>query len=112
MARRFGKPIGERVIAENQSETIAFLASPAAYGAGVDAVERIDTHISVVFLAGTRAYKLKRAVRYDYVDFSGLELRRTACEAEIRINRRTAPGLYIGVVAVTRAADGRLALGG
>lgn len=100
------------MIAEDQSETIAFLASPAAYGAGVDAVERIDTHISVVFLAGTRAYKLKRAVRYDYVDFSSLELRRTACEAEIRINRRTAPDLYVGVVAVTRAADGRLALGG
>ncbi|MFQ5959424.1 MAG: AAA family ATPase [Alphaproteobacteria bacterium] len=100
------------MIVEDQSETVAFLSSPAAFGAGVGAVERIDTHISVVFLAGMRAYKLKRAVRYDYVDFSTLELRRTACEAEVRINRRTAPDLYIGVLAVTRAADDALVLGG
>ena len=100
------------MIVEDQSETIAFLSSPAAYGGGVGDVERIDTHISAVFLAGGRAYKLKRAVRFDYVDFSTPGRRRAACEAEIRVNRRTAPDLYIGAVPVTRAAGGGLALGG
>jgi aminoglycoside phosphotransferase family enzyme/predicted kinase len=75
-------------------------------------VERIDTHSAVVFLAGDRAWKLKRAVRYDYLDFSGAERRRQLCEAEVRINLRTAPALYRGVVAVTRESDGSLALGG
>ena len=75
-------------------------------------VERIDTHISIVWLAADRAFKLKRAVHYDYVDFSTLERRRAACEAEVRLNRRTAPSLYLGVRAVTREADGSLALGG
>jgi len=68
-------------------------------------VERIDTHISIVWLAGDRAYKLKRAVRYDDVDFSTVALRRAACDAEVRLNRRTAPALYRGVRAVTREAQ-------
>jgi aminoglycoside phosphotransferase family enzyme/predicted kinase len=65
-----------------------------------------------VFLAGDRAYKLKRAVRFDYLDFSTPELRQRFCEAEVRLNRRTAPTLYRGVVAVTRDADGSYALDG
>lgn len=59
---------------------------------------------------GDRAYKLKRAVHFDYVDFSTVELRRLACEAEVRLNRRTAPSLYRGVVPVTRERDGSIAL--
>jgi aminoglycoside phosphotransferase family enzyme/predicted kinase len=94
----------------DQSETIAFLASPATHG-GAE-VRRIDTHASVVFLAGSRAWKLKRAVRYDYLDFSTVERRRAMCEAELRINRRIAPGIYAGVRPVTREPDGSLALGG
>ena len=58
------------------------------------------------------AYKLKRAVRFDYLDFSTSERRRTLCEAEVRLNRRTAPTLYRGVVAITRQDDGSYALGG
>ena len=75
-------------------------------------IERIDTHISIVWLAGERVYKLKRAVHFDYVNFSTLERRRLACEAEVRLNRRTAPSLYLGVVPVTSEADGALALAG
>ena len=60
---------------DEQREVIAFLSTPQAYGRGVHAVERIDTHISIVWLAGDRAYKLKRAVRFDYVDFSTMALR-------------------------------------
>ena len=65
-----------------------------------------------MFLAGARAWKLKRAVRFDYLDFSTPGRRKLLCEAEVRLNRRTAPSLYRGVVAITRARDGSLALGG
>jgi uncharacterized protein len=97
---------------DGQHEIITFLSSSAAFGRRADPVERIDTHISIVWLAGDRAFKLKRAVRFDYVDFSTSDLRRAACAAEVRLNRRTAPSLYLGVIAVTRAADGSLAIGG
>jgi uncharacterized protein len=61
-----------------------------------------------VFLAGDRAYKLKRAIKYPYLDFSTPEQRRRACEAELALNRRTAPTLYIEVRAVARMTDGRI----
>jgi len=93
-----------------QQDVIAYLADPSTHD-GAD-VERIDTHSAVVFLAGARALKLKRDVRFDYLDFSTEARRRAACEAEVRINRRAAPSLYRGVLAVTREADGSLALGG
>src|SRR5687768_10543042 len=98
------------MITEDQTGVIDFLNVPSTHGAAT--VERIDTHASIVFLAGTRAYKLKRAVRFDYLDFSTSERRHTLCEAEVRLNRRTAPTLYRGVVAVTRQDDGTYALGG
>lgn len=96
----------------DQSEAVAFLSNPASYGVAGGTVKRIETHISVVFLIGIRAYKMKRAVRYPYLDFSTLEKRRVACEAEIAVNRRTAPAIYLGVTTLRRGADGRLALGG
>jgi aminoglycoside phosphotransferase family enzyme/predicted kinase len=95
---------------EDQAAVIEFLSASSTHG-GV-AVERVDTHASIVFLAGERAYKLKRAVRFDYLDFSTAERRREMCEAEVRLNRRTAPTLYRGVVSVNRRADGVLTLGG
>ena len=95
---------------EDQSAVIDFLASPATHGGG--AVERIDTHTSVVFLAGPRAYKLKRAVRFDYVDFSTIDRRHLMCDAEVRLNRRTAPTLYRRALAVTRTADESYVLDG
>ena len=98
------------MITEDQTAVIDFLAAPSTHGGAT--VERIDTHASIVFLAGARAYKLKRAVRFDYLDFSTSERRHTLCEAEVRLNRRTAPTLYRGVVAVTRQDDGSYALGG
>jgi uncharacterized protein len=98
------------MITEDQTDVIEFLSSPEAHGGA--SVERVETHASVVFLAGASAWKLKRAVRYDYLDFSTVEKRKALCEAEVRINRRTAPALYRGVVPVTRETDGSLALGG
>ena len=97
---------------DEQNEVAAFLADPSSHGEKCARVERIDTHGAMVFLAGDRAYKVKRAVRFPYMDFSTLELRRWACRREIELNRRTAPELYIGAVAITRQADGALALGG
>lgn len=95
---------------EDQTAVVDFLMSPATHGGA--SVERLDTHASIVFLAGSRAYKLKRAVVFDYLDFSTCERRRALCEAEVRLNRRTAPSLYRGVVAVTRRVDGSYGLGG
>lgn len=95
-----------------QQDVIVFLSDPVTYGLQGGRVERIDTHISVIFLAGCRAFKMKRAVRFPYLDYSSLERRREACVREVLLNRRTAPTLYKAALAVTREADGRLALGG
>lgn len=97
-------------VAQDQSETFAFLADPATYGLS-EPVMRIDTHGAAVFLAGDNVYKVKRAVRFPYMDFSTLEKRRAACEAENSVNRDNAPDLYLGVVAITRSG-GHLRLGG
>jgi aminoglycoside phosphotransferase family enzyme/predicted kinase len=72
----------------------------------VDRVEVIETHASLIFIAGERVFKLKRAVAYPYLDFSTADLRRRACEAELVLNRRTAPALYEEVRGLFRGADG------
>jgi uncharacterized protein len=93
-----------------QQAVFAFLAEPATHGS--DAVKRIDTHAAVVFLAGQRALKVKRAVRFPFLDYSTLDKRKAACEAELDVNRAFAADIYRGVVSITREADGRHALGG
>ena len=94
-----------------QAEAVAFLSDPASYGAGVERVERIETHVSLVFLAGTRAYKLKRAVRMPYLDFTTVARRRAACRAELALNRRTAPAIYREVRGLVRRRGGGIAFG-
>jgi aminoglycoside phosphotransferase family enzyme/predicted kinase len=89
-----------------------FLGSPAAYDFAPEHVDRIETHASVVFLAGGHAYKVKRAVKYPFLDFSTLERRRSALLNELRLNLRTAPQLYLEVVPVTQGDDGKFHLGG
>ncbi|NBB49367.1 AAA family ATPase [Rhizobium sp. CRIBSB] len=96
---------------EDQSAAIAFLRDPANHGISAQ-VEVIETHISLIFLAADKAYKLKRAVKLPYADFSTIDLRRLYCEAEVTLNRRTAPEIYCGVRAITRDAGGNIALGG
>jgi uncharacterized protein len=93
-----------------QSAVLAFLANPATHGGAP--VRRIDTHSAAVFLAGDRAFKVKRAVRYSYLDFSTLAQRRAACVAELEINRAFAPGLYLRVIPITREPNGALRLSG
>ncbi|HET7402440.1 MAG TPA: AAA family ATPase [Usitatibacter sp.] len=81
-------------------DLIAALKDPACYPHPVGAVEVLETHISWVVLAGDFAYKVKKPVRLGFLDFGTLEWRRFYCEEELRLNRRTAPGLYLGVVPI------------
>ncbi|MFW5634534.1 MAG: phosphotransferase, partial [Erythrobacter sp.] len=90
-----------------QDEVIAFLARPESHGVS-GPVERIDTHAAHVFLAGERAFKLKRAVKLPYLDFSTAERRRAVLETELRLNRRSAPELYLEVRAIRRDEGGEL----
>jgi len=75
-------------------------------------VTRIDTHCSAVFLAGDRAYKLKRAIKTAYLDYSTLELRHRACVREVMLNRRTAPDIYLGVSPLTYNPEDGFVLSG
>jgi len=96
--------------AADQREVLAFLADPSTFAID-EPVRRIDTHGAIVFLAGRDAYKVKRAVRFPYMDFSTLAKRRIACLREIEVNRPNAPDIYLGIVPITRAPAG-LELGG
>ncbi len=95
-----------------QDGIAAFLCDGGGHRAGGSAVEIIETHGAVVFVTADDVYKIKRAVRFPYMDFSTLELRHRALAREFEINQPHAPGLYLGLVAVTRTSAGRLALGG
>ena len=89
----------------DQTAVKAFLADPSTHG-GAGTVERVDTHISHLFLTGDRVFKLKRAMSLPYLDFSTAEQRLAACEKELRLNCRTAPELYLGVRRITDATGG------
>ncbi len=91
--------------ADDQARLVAWLGTPAAHG-GAGPVEHIETHISHVFLAGDHALKLKKAIRPAFLDYSTVEKRHAAALAELALNRRTAPGLYLDVVAVREDAAG------
>src|SRR3984885_1950555 len=98
--------------AKNQDDVLAFLADPATYGGGSEAVKRIDTHAASVFLAEDCVLKIKRAVKFPFLDYSTLEKRKGACEAELKVNAPYAPEIYRGVIAITRNESGKLALDG
>ena len=91
---------------EDQRETVEFLRDALARIDGAEAVETVETHISLVFIARTLAWKLKKAVRHPYLDFSTAGRRLATCERELALNRRTAPEIYLRMVPVRRAADG------
>jgi len=93
-------------------DKVAFLSDPASYPGAERAVRRVQTHMSVVFLTGAHAYKLKKPVKLSFLDFSTLERRCADCRREVRLNRRLAPGVYLGVVSLNLAGDGTLSLDG
>jgi aminoglycoside phosphotransferase family enzyme/predicted kinase len=96
--------------ADSQAEVLTFLGDPTTYRG--DAVKRIDTHAASVFLAGDRALKVKRAVRFPFLDYSTLQKRKQACDAELAVNAPYAPEIYRRVVPITREAGGKLAING
>ncbi len=95
---------------DSQDEVLAFLAEPVTHDGAK--VRRIDTHAASVFLAGDRAFKIKRAVRLPFLDYSTLAKRKQACEAELAVNAPYAPEIYRRVVPITREAGGGLAIAG
>ncbi|UCF88951.1 MAG: AAA family ATPase, partial [bacterium] len=88
----------ERIIRE--------LSRPGAYPHPVEGVKVIQTHISVVFLAGDRAYKVKKPVDFGFLDFTTLEKRLHFCREELRLNRRLSEGVYLGIASVLEGAEG------
>lgn len=75
-------------------------------------MESLETHMACVFLTDRFAYKLKKPIRQPFLDYRTLEARRRTCEAEVRLNRRLAPDVYLGTVALTLEPSGELALAG
>ena len=88
------------------AERVAQLRRPGACGGQADAAGLIETHLSSLLLAGDHVYKLKKPVALPFVDFSTLALRHAACSEELRLNRRTAPQWYLGVVPVQQTERG------
>ena len=89
-------------------ELVEALTRPAAYPFPVADIEVRQTHISIVFLAGPYVYKVKKPVHFDFLDCRTLEKRRHFCDEEVRLNRRLAAEVYLGVVPITAAACGLL----
>lgn len=97
-------------VTDRQDDVLSFLTDPTSHGG--HPVKRIDTHAASVFLAGDRVLKIKRAVRFPFLDYSTLDKRKAACEAELAVNAPYAPEIYRRVVAIARQPDGTLAIGG
>ena len=77
---------------------VAFLRQPTSFQEPTYRVEAIETHMSWVFLTDHHAYKLKKPVSYDFLDFSALDARRLYCQEEVRLNARLAAEVYLGIV--------------
>jgi len=93
-------------------EKVAFLSRPEAYPDCLKCVEKNQTHMSWVFLTAQHAWKLKKPVRTKYLDFSTSEARRHNCLEEVRLNRRLARSVYLGIAALTMDGQGNLQLDG
>ncbi len=92
-------------------QVVAALCRPETYAETPARVEVIETHMSFVFLTAGHAYKLKKPVRYEFLDFSTRALRKFYCEEELRLNRRLAQDVYLDVVSLSRTPGGRLRVG-
>ena len=97
---------------ETQRDVIAFLADPKSHGGHIMSVDCVETHAARIFLAGDLAYKIKKPVVFPFLDFSTLKKRHVACRNELVVNRRAAPQLYLGLVAITRDETGSLHIDG
>jgi aminoglycoside phosphotransferase family enzyme len=106
------EPAGEEARAWDLRAKVACLSRPESYPDKPAAVEVVQTHMSVVFLTGQHAWKLKKPVRHEFLDFSTLEARRADCEEELRLNRRLARDVYLEIVPLVVTPKGALCLGG
>jgi uncharacterized protein len=95
----------------SQEDLVAALCDPSLYPHRPERVDHLQTHLSHVFVAPPFAYKLKKAVRFSFADFSTPERRRAACLEEVRLNRRLCAPLYLGVLPVSRHPGSTFALG-
>lgn len=93
-------------------EVAEALRNPESYDEVVEKVEVIETHISWVFLTGKYAYKVKKPVNFEFLDFTTLEKRKYYCEEEIRVNRPLSGDLYIGVVPITKDKENKIRVNG
>ena len=91
---------------DSLEELIAGLSQPSAYPDHVTSVQVCQTHISLVFLTDSHVYKVKKPVSLPFLDFSTLELRQKFCQEEVRLNRRLAPDVYLGVVPIYKTSSG------
>lgn len=91
---------------------VALLRRPATYPEPTTTIEAIETHMSWVFLTDRHAYKLKKPVRYDFLDFSTLAAREHNCTEERRLNQPLAPGVYLDVVPLTLDGAGHAQVAG
>lgn len=94
----------------DQHGVIDFLADPASHGG--QPVERFETHGNLVFVAGADAFKIKRSVRFDYMDFSTLAKRRAACLRVVAVNQRCGGDLYVGSVPIRCSPNGHYSFSG
>ncbi|HYA80834.1 MAG TPA: hypothetical protein VED87_07895, partial [Methylocystis sp.] len=92
------------------SDKVRFLSDAASYPHAPQKVRVVETHMSFVFIADERTYKLKKPVRFSYLDFSTLALREAMCREELRLNRRLAPDVYLDVRALTTSPTGALTI--
>lgn len=104
-------PAGAATRPPSLADKVRYLSDPASYPHRPRAVRAVETHMSWVFLAGPLVYKLKKPVRYPFLDFGTLAAREHFVREEVRLNRRLAPDVYLAVTPLSRDAAGALALG-
>src|SRR6478672_7529140 len=103
--------VGSTPYEPSLADKVALLSRGQSYDHATGALSTRETHMSWVFLAGDRVYKLKKPVRFPYLDFSTLGRREAACRAEVSLNRRLAADIYLGVAPLT-FHEGRLSIAG
>jgi aminoglycoside phosphotransferase family enzyme len=104
--------IGPHSAGSGIEEKVRHLQRAEAYPDRPDHVDTVETHMSWVFLTDRYVYKLKKPVRYNFLDFGIIDARHRNCEEEVRLNRRLAPDVYLGTIPLAVVADGILQLGG
>ncbi|MGC9371307.1 MAG: hypothetical protein ACP5DX_17365 [Paracoccaceae bacterium] len=105
---------GQAFMAESEptlAEKVRFLSDPGSYAHRPERVEVVETHMSMVFLAGDRVFKLKKPARHAFLDLRSLDRRAVNVDEEVRLNRRLAPEVYLGARALRQGPGGALTLG-